>query len=187
MTLVATCEYCKWSTGGCTGKCMEPYNLAAAYKAQVDTLTAERDAAIARAEKAEMEIADVRGAYARESERHRDALLAARKETGDLREGVTRAIGLRWITHPDGGARCPDDVDIVAACASLAAVTAERDKLRGAVGVAARAILLMREAINDPNNITDEMADMMGRLADEVSAVCQQEAAAALKEPTNAE
>jgi hypothetical protein len=55
----------------------------------------------------------------------REETEAAHHETGDLREAVTEAIGLAWhpIPQPLGATAyvCPDDREIVAACAALRA------------------------------------------------------------------
>lgn len=48
---------------------------------------------------------------------------AAIRETGNLRDGITKAIGMKWIEVPQplGGVVrvCPDDSAIIAACAAL--------------------------------------------------------------------
>jgi hypothetical protein len=53
------------------------------------------------------------------AEKRREEIEAAHRETGELRQGITKALGMEWHKVPSGGAVCPDDKDIIAACSAL--------------------------------------------------------------------
>lgn len=71
----------------------------------------------------------------KEMEELRERYDSACRETGDLRDGVTKAIGMKWneMPQPFGGMAysCPDDVQIIAECARLRAqLDADKSAIR---------------------------------------------------------